>query len=195
MRRWRYLSGIVALLLALLGSHATGAQETATPDDAAGSLAASYLPPLESFGEGWTTLPVSGVSNLSTNVFQEAAVGYYGGEDGARAMVMVFLITEARVATRQAWDEVSVRFDTLRYSLSADSSREQELTTIPPPVGCEEVKRSEGADSFAFVTAITLCAGEDNVIVLTMVSGGDATALRYEAADNLASAAIARGAA
>lgn len=154
MRRWRYLSGIVALSMAILGSHATGAQETATPDDAAGSLAASYLPPLESFGEGWATLPVTGVSNLSTNVFQEAAVGYYGGRDGARAMVMVFLVTEARVATRQAWDEVSVRFDTLRYGLSADSSREQSLTTIPPP------RRLRGSEALGRHGQFHLCHGD-----------------------------------
>lgn len=191
MQPQRAITLVVVLLVSLLGSWPAHGQE-ATPTVGAG--AASLLPTAESLGEGWTTLPPAGIPNLNTNVFQQAAVGYYGGPDGARAVVMVYQVTEARVATRQAWDEVSARFDTYRYALTSDANRDIELATIPPPLGCEEVKRAEGTDSFAFVTAITLCAGADNVIVLAMASGGEATTLRYEAADALASAAIARGA-
>ena len=191
MQWQRAITLVVVLLISLLGSWPALAQE-ATPT--VGEGAASQLPVPEDFGEGWTTLPPAGIPNLNTNVFQQAAVGYYGGPDGARAVVMVYQVTEARVATRQAWDEVSARFDTYRYSLASDANRDLELATIPPPPGCEEVKRAEGTDSFAFVTAVTLCAGADNVIVLAMASGGEATTLRYEAADTLASAAIARGA-
>ena len=165
--------------------------QEATPT--VGSGAAQFLPGAESFGEGWTTLPPVGIPNLSTNVFQEAAVGYYGGPDGARATVMVYLLTDARVATRQAWDEVSSRYDTFRYTLTSDANRDVELAAIPPPAACEEVKRAEGTDAFAFPTAITLCAGAENVIVLAMVSGGEAATARYQAADALATAAIQRG--
>jgi hypothetical protein len=181
---------VCTIICSILISWPARAQE-ATP--AVGAGAAQYLPGAETFGEGWTTLPPAAISNLSTNVFQEAAVGYYGGPDGARAAVMVFLITDARVATRQAWDEVSSRYDTFRYALTADSNRDFELAAIPPPAACEEVKRAEGTDSFAFPTAITLCAGAENVIVLAMVSGGEAATARYQAADNLATAAIQRG--
>jgi hypothetical protein len=175
----------------LVSSWPARAQE-ATPT--AGSGAAQFLPGAESFGEAWITLPPVGIPNLSTSVFQEAAVGYYAGPDGARAAVMVFLLTDARVATRQAWDEVSSRYDTFRYALTSDSNRDAELSTIPPPSACEEVKRAEGTDNFAFPTAITLCAGAENVIVLAMVSGGEAATARYQAADALATAAIQRGA-
>ena len=120
-------------------------------------------------------------------------MGYYGGPDGARAAVMVFLITDARVATRQAWDEVSTRSDTIRYTLTTDSNRDFELATSPPPAACEEVTRAEGTDGFAFPTAITLCAGAENVIVLAMISGGEAATARFQAADDLATAAIQRG--
>jgi hypothetical protein len=181
---------ICSLLVPWATTTPTHAQE-ATP--AVGAGAAQFLPGAESFGEGWTTLPPAAISNLSTNVFKEAAVGYYGGPDGARAAVMVFLITDARVATRQAWDEVSARYDTFRYALTTDSNRDFELATIPPPAACEEVKRAEGTDSFAFPTAITLCAGSNNVIVLAMVSGGEAATVRYQAADALVTAAMQRG--
>ncbi len=190
MQPQRAITLVVVLLMSLLGSWPALAQE-ATPTVGAG--AASLLPAAESLGEGWTTLPPAGIPNLNTNVFQQAAVGYYGGPGGARAVVMVFQVTEARVATRQAWDEVSARFDTYRYALTSDANRDLELSTIPPPAGCEEVKRAEGTDSFAFVTAVTLCAGADNVIVLAMASGGKATTLRYEATDALAATAITGG--
>jgi hypothetical protein len=190
MRPQRAITLVVALIMSVLVAWPVHAQE-ATPT--VGGGAASFLPSAESLGEGWSTLPPAGIPNLNTNVFQQAAVGYYGGPGGARAVVMVFQVTEARVAIRQAWDEVSARYDTYRYAMTSDANRDLELATIPPPPGCEEVKRAEGTDSFAFVTAITLCAGADNVIVLAMVSGGDATTLRYEASDALASAAIARG--
>ena len=179
-----------AIIVSMLGPWPARAQE-ATPT--VGFGATRYLPGAESFGDGWTTLPPVGIPNLSTGVFQEAAVGYYGGPDGARAAVMVYLITDARVATRQAWDEVSSRYDTFRYALTTDANRDQELAAIPPPAGCEEVKRAEGTDSFAFSTAITLCAGAENVIVLAMVSGGEAATARYQASDALATAAIQHG--
>lgn len=190
MQPQRAITLVVVLLMTWLASWPAHAQE-ATPT--VGSGAASFLPSAESLGDGWTTLPPAGITNLNTNVFQQAAVGYYAGPDGARAVIMVFQVTDARVATRQAWTEVSARFDTFRYALTSDSNRDLELATIPPPPGCEEVRRAEGTDNFAFVTAITLCAGADNMIVLAMVSGGEATTLRYEAADALATAAIGPG--
>jgi hypothetical protein len=187
----RIAFALVCIIISSIFSSRPGHAQEATPTVGAG--AAQYLPGAETFGDGWTTLPPAAISNLSTNVFQEAAVGYYGGPDGARAAVMVFLITDARVATRQAWDEVSSRYDTFRYALATDSNRDSELATIPPPAACEEVKRAEGTDSFAFPTAITLCAGTENVIVLAMVSGGEAATARYQAADDLVTAAIQRG--
>lgn len=190
MRHLIVLALVCAIITPVVNPRPVRAQE-ATPT--VGSGAAQYLPSPESFGDDWATLPPSGVQNLSTDVFQQAAVGYYAGPDGARAAVMVFLITDARVATRQAWDEVSSRYDTFRYTLTSDANRDSELATIPPPAGCEEVKRAEGTDSFAFATAITLCAGAENVIVLAMVSGGQAVTARYQAADALATAAIQRG--
>lgn len=168
-----------------------GAAQDGTPIP--GGVAAAYLPGAERFGDGWVTLPATGITDLNTIVFQEGAAGYYVGPEGARALVLVFLLTDARVTTRQAWDDVSSRFDTLRYRLTSDVNRDTELAAIPPPAGCEEVKRAEGSDSFTLPNAITLCAGANNVIVLAMVAGGDAATLRYEAADALASAAMARG--
>jgi hypothetical protein len=191
MKQVTAITLVVLILMTAFGARTIRAQE-ATP--VLGSGAAQYLPPAETFGDDWRTLPPAGIPNLSTNVFQEAAVGYYGGPDGARATVMVFLLTNARVATRQGWIEVSSRYDTLRYALISDANRDLELATIPPPAECEEVKRAEGTDIFAFPTAITLCAGAQNAIVLAMVSGGEAATTRYQAADALATAAMQRGA-
>jgi hypothetical protein len=78
--------------------------------------------------------------------------------------------------------------------LGSDYQRMQELETISPPHGCEEVKRSEGTDKeYGFPTAITLCAGSDDEIVLAVVSGGDAATLGYEASDALAVQAVTAG--
>jgi len=57
--------------------------------------------------------------------------------------------------------------------LGSDYQRSKELETIAPPTGCEEAKRSEGTDKeYGFATALTLCAGSEDEIVLAVVSGG-----------------------
>jgi hypothetical protein len=164
------------------------AQSEAPP---AGPTAVRFLPNPTTLGEGWMMLPPQGVVDLSTEVFREGATGYYGGPDGARAVVMVFIVTDARIAIRQAWEEASDTYDTYRHRLNSDEQRAQLLATLAPPDGCEEVKRSEGIDEqFGFPTAITLCAGSGNEIILAVVSGNDAATQGYEASDALAARAI-----
>jgi len=136
-------------------------------------------------------LPAQGVVDLSSEVFQEGATGYYGGPNGARAVVMVFIVTNARIAIRQAWEEASGAYDGYRHRLSSDADRAQLLETLPPPAGCEEVKRSEGTDEqYGFPTAITLCAGSTEEIILAIVSGDEVATQGYKASDALAMQAI-----
>jgi hypothetical protein len=157
----------------------------------AGPAAVQYLPKPEALGEGWTMLPPQGVVDLAPDVFREGAAGHYGGPDGARAVVVVFLITDVRIAVRQAWEDASSEYDRYRYQLRSDRDRAELLATLPPPEGCEEVKRSEGADEqYGFATAITLCAGSADEIILAVVSGGDAATQGYKASDALAVQAI-----
>jgi hypothetical protein len=106
-------------------------------------------------------------------------------------VVIVFIVTEERIAIRQAWEEVSHTYGDYRHRLNSDEERAQLLATLAPPPGCEEVKRSEGIDEqFGFPTAITLCAGSSNQIILAVVSGDDAATHGYEASDALAVQAI-----
>lgn len=180
--------GSVVLLWWASAVHVARAQSEAPP---AGPGAVRYLPKPAALGEGWTRLPPQGVIDLSTEVFREGAIGYYGGPEGARAVVTVFIITDARIAIRQAWEEASDSYDAYRHRLNSDEKRAELLATLAPPPGCEEVKRSEGIDEqFGFPTAITLCAGGDNEIILAVVSGDDAAATGYEASDALAVQAI-----
>jgi hypothetical protein len=164
-----------------------------TPE--AGVTASRYLPRAREVGQGWVRLPTQGLPNLSTAVFREAAVGFYGGPDGARAVVLVLIATDARIPERQAWDDASSRHDSYRFRLGSHFKREQELETILPPRGCEEVKRSEGTDNeFGFASAITLYAGSSDEIIMAVVSGGDAATRGYEASDALALQALRAGA-
>jgi hypothetical protein len=168
--------------------HEARAQTGAPP---AGPAAVRYLPKPGDLGEDWMMLPPQGMVDLPGDVFREGAAGYYGGPDGARAVVTVFLVTDARIATRQAWEEASGTYDDYRHRLHSDEQRAQLLETLAPPAGCEEVKRSEGTDEqFGFPTAITLCAGSSNEIILAVVSGDDAAAKGYEASDALAAQAL-----
>ncbi len=121
----------VATLLSFLSAKVVAQLET--PE--AGAAASRYLPRAGELGAGWVRLPPQGVSDLSTDVFREAAVGYYGGPDGARAVVLVLIATDARIAVREAWEEASSRYDSYRYRLGTDYERERELETIPPPEG------------------------------------------------------------
>src|SRR5215211_2158375 len=188
MRSWWALAIVGALGLLCLTAAVASAQ-LETPE--AGAAAARYLPEAADLGDGWVLLPPQGVADLPTDVFREAAVGYYGGPNGARSVVLVLIATNARIAVRQAWEEASSRYDSYRYRLGSDYQREQELETIPPPEGCEEAKRSEGTDKeYGFPTAITLCAGSTDEIILVVVSGGDAETLGYQASDALAVLAI-----
>jgi hypothetical protein len=188
MRSWWTRATIGALSVLYLLAPAVSAQ-VETPE--AGAAAARYLPEAADLGDGWVLLPPQGVGDLPTDVFREAAVGYYGGPSGARSVVMVLIATSARIAVRQAWEEASSRYDSYRYRLGSDYQRVQELETIPPPEGCEEAKRSEGTDKeYGFPTAITLCAGSTDEIILVVVSGGDAETLGYQASDALAVLAI-----
>ena len=192
MRRTLFrVAQVVALGAALFPFFARSLALAQQETPEAGATAAQYLPEASVLGENWIMLPAQGVPDLPTDVFREAAVGYYGGPDGARAVVQVLIATSARIAVRQAWEEASSRYDSYRYRIGSNYQRSRELETVPPPAGCEEVKRSEGTDSeFGFPTAITLCAGSNDEIVLAVISGGDAGSRGYEASDALAVASV-----
>src|SRR4051812_15244584 len=180
--------GSVVMVWSVPVVHVARAQSEVPP---AGPAAVRYLPKPGDLGQGWMMLPPQGVVDLSSEVFREGATGYYGGPDGARAGVTGFIVTDARIAIRQGWEEASASYDGYRHRLTSDEQRAQLLATLAPPPGCEEVKRSEGTDKqFGFPTAITLCAGSNNDIILAVVSGDEAAAKGYEASDALAVRAI-----
>jgi hypothetical protein len=182
---------ILALGSQLFAVSFVAAQEE-TPEP--GSSAVRYLPDAQEIGDEWSMLPAQGVSDLSTDVFREAAVGYYGGPDGARVAITVLVATNTRIAIRQSWEEANTRFDQYRYRIGSDYQRMRELERVPPPKGCEEVKRSEGVDTdFGFPTVLTLCAGANDEIILVVASGGDAGPLGFQLTDALAVLAIEKG--
>lgn len=160
-------AAIVCSLFALgLVAPAATAQESAS----------DYLPDAEAIGSGWTQLAdLPAVDELDAS-FTDAAYGIYGGPDGARAVVNVFVVAEGMTAIRQSWEIGNSIFDSYRTEVDYGFQirREDELADLPLPDGCSDARRLYAADSLGFQrfpVGLTLCAADPNVIVFVYASG------------------------
>jgi hypothetical protein len=134
------------------------------------------LPDASALGSGWTQISaLPAVEDLDPS-FSDAATGVYGGPNGARAVVTVFIVTEGMTAIRQSWEVANGAFDFYRQNVDYgyQSSREEELAAQPLPEGCADARRIYAVDNLGaqqFPVGITLCAADPNVIVLAYASG------------------------
>jgi hypothetical protein len=175
----------VLFVLALLASGSPTLAQDPTPEP--GANASKMLPSGAWIGKGWKRTELRGV-DADANLFREAAVASYGGPQGSRVVIFVFLQTDSREAVRQSWEAVSSSFDTYKYRLGYGYERDQQLQTIAAPEGCAEAKRAEGEDqAFLVPTAITMCGADPDIIILVIVSGPIGGVADYTISDWIAS--------
>ncbi|MBA2519284.1 MAG: hypothetical protein H0V24_06435 [Chloroflexia bacterium] len=162
-------------------------------DLAASPASSSYLPEVSGFGDDWFEVNRFGLE-VPTDIFQEGSSAVYAGPNGARITVLVFLVTDDRVAIRQSWEEASDTFDSYRYNVATnyDYSQLERLEAMPPPAGCVESKRAEGTDNyFGFLAGVTMCAIDPDLIVIAATSGDVSGDAGYRASDSVIEMAIA----
>lgn len=164
------------------------------PTPQPGRVAAKRLPAASALGQGWVALQtaspdilVGSSFKMSPDVFREGAARSFGGPSGARALVVVFYLTQNRVAVRRSWEEAGKLLDQLRYRSQTDYQRLDDLESTAPPPGCVEAKRIEGTDGF-YLTPLgaTLCAIDPDIVALAVVSGTLDGKTGIEASDALA---------
>jgi hypothetical protein len=189
--------GLCVVVVLALWAPIALAQDDDSPEAASqpGQEAARYLPSPEDLGDGWSLLSTRGVDALSSDLFQETAIATYGGPRGARAVVIALIVTDEQIAIRRAWDSAGAVFNRyLWQNIDPFDNDDDKLDGVPAPAGCEEVERGQGPDNgYGFITAVTVCAGPTNEIVMGMMSGGDAITQGYEASDALVQRSLQAG--
>jgi plastocyanin len=195
-RRSRLIGTVVrAAFVLLLGG--IGLARVALAQDEApepGAAASAYLSASDGFGPGWKRFSPTAVPNLVAGTFREGAMAAYGGPEGARVVLIALLVDEGFV--RRGWEEATTLFENYQYNLAYDYARGEQLRNVPPPPGCAEAKRIDGPDyDDGYLTGITLCAADPDVIVLAVASGAVNDESGFAASDNVVVAALAAGAA
>lgn len=169
---------IFALMCLIVVSGASGVvAQDEEPDP--GSTAASMLPEASLFGSGWTQAEVISPDivdryyfEMSPDVFREGAAGIYVGPNGSRAIVVNLLLTDNRVAIRISWEDAGEMLSGLGRRIDEDYERARELEVVAPPEGCLEAKRIEGVEqNFRFPAGGTLCAADDDSLLLVFIFG------------------------
>src|SRR4051794_24271093 len=117
---------VVALLVAVMAVTVfppPGPEPTPQP----GPHAPHPPPPAGAFGKGWhlsqTVSPdllARYAFTMSPDVFREGAASIYIGRGGGRIVVVSLLITNTRVAIRQAWEDATDLLDNVESDASTD---------------------------------------------------------------------------
>lgn len=154
--------------------------------------ASQFSPDGDALGDGWARHEVSTpfASYTLTDALVDAAATAYGGPGGTRVLLAAMDVTTERVATRTAWEEVTLIFQEFAYRLISVSDVAEENPTRPP-AGCQEAKRAAGIDTSSpgFEAGVTLCATAADVILLAVVSGAVGDLRGAAASDRLAALA------
>jgi hypothetical protein len=157
--------------------------------------AGRYLPAAEALGDAWIETSRAGIAP-GAELFREGVRGVYGGPEGTRALVYVWL-TQAGETTRQgAWDTTAAFLVTRSQQWAADTSSLQVGAAITPaPLsGCTYLGRAEGVDPDSQIPGgLSLCAVDPDVIVLAIVSGEFDGASGLQASDALVQISLEAG--
>jgi len=135
--------------------------------------AGRYLPTAEAIGDGWIETSRAGIAP-GPELFREGVRAVYGGPEGARVLVYVWLTQDGETARQGAWDTTAAFLLTKSQQWAADTSSLQvgAASTPSPLSGCTDLGRAEGVDPDSQIPGgLTLCAVDPDVIVLTIVSG------------------------
>ena len=181
---------VLALAFTIFVASGTGASaQDATPAPGVPSSA----PDGDRIAAGWAEInafdlaTVSGYDSMVTDRFSTAGITYYGGPEGARAYVMVLTLDSERPQVRQAWVDASSYLQNLGYKGRIDQAASEEANAAPAPAACDEARRVIVAPvDFAFTTAVTMCAVQDEAIVIAYASGSIDERSGYRASDYLA---------
>jgi hypothetical protein len=157
--------------------------------------AGRYLPAAEALGDAWIETSRAGIAP-GAELFREGVRGVYGGPEGTRALVYVWL-TQAGETTRQgAWDTTAAFLVTKSQQWAADTlSLQVGAASTPAPLsGCTDLGRAEGVDPDSQIPGgLSLCAVDPDVIVLAIVSGELDGASGLQASDALVQIALEAG--
>lgn len=173
---------VAVLVFALVASLGGGGYARAQ------SSAEEMLPPEASLGEGWTQIASLPATEELDRSFRDAAYGVYGGPDGSRAVVQVFLVAEGMTAIRESWEVGGSVFDFYRGEIDYgfQFSREEDLADEPMPAGCADERRLYGVESIGFEqfpVGLSLCAADPDIIIFAYVSGTLGGLNGYRASD------------
>ena len=208
MRRRQLLVVLIAVVAIVLVSssvaiprathtHASGAALTviASPDasPAASPVApplaergtpASFLPPAEELGEGWSLVATS-APEADPAFFVDTASALYVGPSGGRVLILVYRNAPGRAALQRSWEEVGGVFESYRFEVTGYATdREEELAAQPLPEGCVDARRVDGVDPvFGLPGAVTQCAIDPDILTLVIVSGPWNGLADHQAAD------------
>ncbi len=156
------------------------------------------IPAAEAFGARWALLHQEPAVEDLNAAFRDAGYAVYGGPEGARVVVSVFLVAEGMTAIRDSWEIGNNAFDSYRSEIdyAYQSSRERDLAERAAPEGCADTRRIYGVDTIGLATfpvGITLCAADPEVMVLAYASGTVAGLTGYEASDAVVAAVLGGG--
>lgn len=157
--------------------------------------AGRYLPAAEALGDGWIETSRAGIAP-GPELFREGVRGVYGGPEGTRALVYVWLTQAGETARRGAWDTTVAFLGTKSQQWAAHvSSLQVGAASTPSPLsGCTDLGRAEGVDPDSQIAGgLTLCAVDPDVIVLAIVSGELDGASGSQASDALVRIALEAG--
>lgn len=177
---------IAVWVMAPAAGRAQGAALPVTPG------AGKYLPAAADLGPGWADVWRGGIAP-GADLFREGVKAVYGGPEGARAVVFVWLTQDSGTTSRRAWASTTQLFDSYRdlFAGAADPSAASRLAPLPAPAGCAEATRAEGPDArLLFPGGLTLCAVDPDVIILAIASGAIDGKQGHAASDALVELAL-----
>ncbi|HEU5432273.1 MAG TPA: hypothetical protein VFU81_11455 [Thermomicrobiales bacterium] len=169
--RWLHIAlACLAASASLLAPAVSLAQDATPPATPAAGL---YLPAAADLGAGWVEIWRGDIAP-GPELFKDGVKAVYGGPAGARAIVFAWVTLDSATVVRRSWEATTEIFDDYRLEFANDYDRAaaKDLAALPPPAGCAEASRAEGAASKQqFPGGLTLCAVDPDVIVLAIVSG------------------------
>jgi hypothetical protein len=146
----------------------------------------ALFPSTDDLGPDWLQQSVFDVPLTEYPYFDRFAAAIYMGPRGSRILIGYTQVAEGATATRQAWEEMVGAVSIYSQSMTVDYTGQTDLDTVPPVVGCNDMRRVEGTDrvfAAAVPVGISLCAVDPDVLILTYVSGNVAGYEGYEASD------------
>lgn len=125
-------------------------------------------------GSDWTIVAERELAPSIGSGLTSGSARVVAGPRGARALIAVFMVEPTPATARRMWQFGNELFDETRSKIDFDYGSEREAAALPPPQGCDDVRRSEGRDRLfdqAFPVGLTLCAADPDAIIFVTTNG------------------------